>query len=175
MWELQTPYFPSHPLHNLTCDAYHTHAHTTRGVLLKQPHKNVTHTMRWGFFFFLQGILWQRKGIVRVLIFMMCLLLCELRLWVREIKWARTKQAHTNPFLYSVWLLFFKVFLPYWGGGWRGVNSTQSVTPGWRDFLSTLKPCRNQTGQYQDVTIVLGKFLIWGILDCSIRSKNVFT
>jgi len=33
----------------------------------------------------------------------------------------------------------------------RGVNSSQSVIPGWRSFLSTLKPCMNKTpGQYQD-------------------------
>lgn len=33
----------------------------------------------------------------------------------------------------------------------RGVNSSQSVIPGWRSFLSTLKPCMNKTpGQYQE-------------------------
>jgi len=133
-----------------------THSHSTRGLLLKlQPHKTITHTMktmRW-VFFFLQGILWQRKGPVCANVWvLMCLLFCELFLWVRERERSNEWERETDTQIpsYALGLIAFLQGVSSVVKR-RGVNSSQSVIPGWRSFLSTLKPCMNKTpGQYQD-------------------------
>lgn len=159
MWELQTPHFPSYPLHNknnLTSELFPNiwcipHTHTTQGGICSNYNHTKPSHIQWDEYLFLQGILWQRKGPVcanvRVL---MCLLFCDY-----FYGWARSNESERNRHLqipsYALCLIAFLSGVSSVVKRRKGVNRSQSVIPGWRSFLSTLKPCVNKTpGQYQD-------------------------